>query len=284
VSNTHQYAGEQLDSSGLYYNRNRYYNTGTGRFTQRDSYGGNAYSPVSQNRFIYGGDNPTAYTDHSGYYYDEGQGANGGQKVVVGAKSIDAVISRWDAGGGGSAWGEQPSIEVRIQNFHTLIVYYDGTTRRVYEGGPEGHPSPSDTIRSASSGLAFEADHIQVTARNYIPDDNLEKDGGKSKQAIELLSGPDVEQKRQCLDYNAKIMDSWGLHYDFLISNSNSVTRTFLETCNIPYDNDTLSSWNKPGWQTILKVPPKLCVIVGLDAECITLPDFARPLAGTWNF
>jgi RHS repeat-associated protein len=104
VSNTHLYAGEQIDPSGMYYNRNRYYNTGTGRFTQQDSYGGNAYSPVSQNRFIYGGDNPIAYTDPSGYYYDEGEKINGGQKVVVGTKSMGDPAN-WAAGGGDSSWG-----------------------------------------------------------------------------------------------------------------------------------------------------------------------------------
>jgi RHS repeat-associated protein len=83
VSNTHKYVGEQLDTNGMYYNRNRYYNTGTGRFTQQDSYGGSAYSPLSQNRFIYGGDNPTVYTDPSGYV-QEGSDLGGGSGVSSG--------------------------------------------------------------------------------------------------------------------------------------------------------------------------------------------------------
>jgi RHS repeat-associated protein len=37
------FAGEQLDPTGLYYNQARYYDPKVGRFTQPDTYKGNAF-------------------------------------------------------------------------------------------------------------------------------------------------------------------------------------------------------------------------------------------------
>ena len=89
ITNTHQFGGEQLDPTGLYYNRGRYYNPSTSRFLSRDTFGGSAYNPVSQNRFAYGGDNPTRYTDPSGYRYLEPDApGNSSQDVAAGPGGV----------------------------------------------------------------------------------------------------------------------------------------------------------------------------------------------------
>ena len=67
ATNSHAFAGEQLDPTGLYFDRARYYNPGLGRFTQRDSYAGLISTPLSQNRYAYGMDNPALLSDASGY-------------------------------------------------------------------------------------------------------------------------------------------------------------------------------------------------------------------------
>ena len=83
ITNTHGFGGEQQDPTGLYYNRGRYYNANIGRFTSRDSYAGSGYNPVSQNRFVYAGNNPTRYTDPSGNYYPD-EDSSSGKRIVVG--------------------------------------------------------------------------------------------------------------------------------------------------------------------------------------------------------
>ena len=65
--NTHGYAGEQIDPTGLSYNRARYYDATLGRFTQRDTFAGRVQNPLSLNRHIYAKNSPTNATDPSGY-------------------------------------------------------------------------------------------------------------------------------------------------------------------------------------------------------------------------
>lgn len=52
---------------GLYFNRARYYNPSAGRFISRDTFAGAPNNPLSENRFIYGWDNPSSYIDPSGH-------------------------------------------------------------------------------------------------------------------------------------------------------------------------------------------------------------------------
>jgi RHS repeat-associated protein len=66
--NSFQFAGEQKDSSGLSYNRARYYNSTTGRFISKDPYGGDITDPYSQHGYQYAHGNPVRYTDPTGYF------------------------------------------------------------------------------------------------------------------------------------------------------------------------------------------------------------------------
>jgi RHS repeat-associated protein len=65
--NNYLFAGEQFDPVlGDYYNRARYYDPETGRFTRRDDYAGNVIEPISLHKYIYGNANPINSTDPSG--------------------------------------------------------------------------------------------------------------------------------------------------------------------------------------------------------------------------
>jgi RHS repeat-associated protein len=61
------YSGERLDSSvGLYDLRERYYNQATGRFSARDPEEGATCTPLTQNSYIYGIDDPVDRADPTG--------------------------------------------------------------------------------------------------------------------------------------------------------------------------------------------------------------------------
>jgi len=66
--NPMQFTGEYSDeSTGLLYLRARYYDPNIGRFITQDSYTGTLTNPLSQNLYIYCGNNPVAYVDPSGH-------------------------------------------------------------------------------------------------------------------------------------------------------------------------------------------------------------------------
>jgi RHS repeat-associated protein len=60
------FTGEQQDVSGLTYLRARYYSSGDGRFTSKDTWMGDYNSPLSLNRWNYTNGNPINFTDPSG--------------------------------------------------------------------------------------------------------------------------------------------------------------------------------------------------------------------------
>jgi RHS repeat-associated protein len=64
------YTGESHDiEAGLVYLRARYYESGTSRFIQQDSYPyfGEIERPITRNLYLYGNDNPVNYIDPSGH-------------------------------------------------------------------------------------------------------------------------------------------------------------------------------------------------------------------------
>jgi RHS repeat-associated protein len=60
------FAGEQLDPSGLYYLRARYYDPHAGRFTQMDPFPGLLTLPGTLNPYLYTLNNPVNWVDPSG--------------------------------------------------------------------------------------------------------------------------------------------------------------------------------------------------------------------------
>ena len=68
-TNPFRYCGEYFDlETETYYLRARYYSPATGRFTQRDSFGGYYNDPLSLNRYTYVSNNPLKYKDPSGHW------------------------------------------------------------------------------------------------------------------------------------------------------------------------------------------------------------------------
>ncbi len=67
--NHYRYTGEQFDpNSGFYYLRARYMNPTTGRFINRDPFGGFNNDPTSLHRYLYANASPVLYADPSGMF------------------------------------------------------------------------------------------------------------------------------------------------------------------------------------------------------------------------
>lgn len=67
VYNPFLFTGEPYDSNGLIFVRARYYDPATGRFLSKDTYLGMLNDPLSQNLYVYVGNNPVLYVDPSGH-------------------------------------------------------------------------------------------------------------------------------------------------------------------------------------------------------------------------
>ncbi len=69
TENLYLFAGEQFDGAlGLYYLRARYYDQGSGRFTQMDSWVGSNYDPIKLHKYLYANVDPVTYTDPTGNF------------------------------------------------------------------------------------------------------------------------------------------------------------------------------------------------------------------------
>jgi RHS repeat-associated protein len=65
--NTYLFTGEKYDPAlNQYYLRARYYRPATGTMTQMDTWQGNSYEPITQNKYLYAGSNPIINIDPSG--------------------------------------------------------------------------------------------------------------------------------------------------------------------------------------------------------------------------
>ena len=66
--NTFRYTGQQLDASGNYYLRARYYNSGSGRFLSHDPLMGSSSDPISMHRYLYAANDGVNFGDPSGEF------------------------------------------------------------------------------------------------------------------------------------------------------------------------------------------------------------------------
>jgi len=60
------YTGQEIDASGLYYYKARYYDVETGRFLSRDRWTGDHRRPQTLNNYVYCVNNPLKYSDPTG--------------------------------------------------------------------------------------------------------------------------------------------------------------------------------------------------------------------------
>ncbi len=64
------FTGQEVDSTGLYYYKSRYYDLETGRFLTQDSWAGNQRRPQTLNKYVYCLNNPLRYQDPSGNVWE----------------------------------------------------------------------------------------------------------------------------------------------------------------------------------------------------------------------
>ena len=150
--NNYLYAGEQNDPAlGLYYNRARYLNTGTGRFWTMDTVSGNKYDPVGLHKYLYAAGNPVHGIDPSGKF-----------TLVEVMSSITVGDLLYAAAAGGTAKSvyhlisPTPFISAdAVPGFHKQLA---SLSNGVYYNIPQGYAPWARATTAQLSGLGLQDD------------------------------------------------------------------------------------------------------------------------------
>ena len=83
TSNPYSFNAEYTDeSTGFIFLRARYYDAVSGTFLTQDSYAGNVFDALSQNRYAYAEDDPVNYVDPSGHRVVAAMMTDGGERLM----------------------------------------------------------------------------------------------------------------------------------------------------------------------------------------------------------
>ena len=126
------YAGQLLDSSGLYYMRARWYDVASGRFLTRDPLPGSTSAPVTANAYVYGGANPLLRIDPSGLRQIEA--AADIDPSAPGGCPSGAGGSCGGGGGGGGGGKPAPDIGLFLRGLWDSTIGRAFTRSRVWGG------------------------------------------------------------------------------------------------------------------------------------------------------
>ncbi len=113
LDNMFRFTGEPYDPSGLVFLRARYYDPFTGRFLTPDTFPGKLTDPLSQNLYVYCGNNPVVYIDPSGHM-TAGQALGSFKAGISIATDSNTYIQSWNVAkdGLGNTWNDAQNTAV----------------------------------------------------------------------------------------------------------------------------------------------------------------------------
>ncbi len=234
TENSFDFTGQQTDAdSALQFLRARYYDPGTGRFITRDPITGDVMSPVTQNRYVYAGQNPTRWTDPRGTCFGLGhcpviddaadcvsglmdcvKDAGGGALSIIG--SDDFTVAACTGGG-----ITNPLCQVSLLvNDHTRPYIINGIQILDMAPLPEGINAPVEIA-------AFLASEYQILSNDCLSNDqkNLLTQSNIGNLGLGLIGGP------------------FATSYEW----ANYAGTNFFTTCGIAEAPGTGSQPSKPG-------------------------------------
>lgn len=180
VDNTHRFAGEQLDPTGLYYNRARYYNPSLGRFIGRDPVKGKATDPFTLNRYIYAANNPGLLIDPSGNYVSPTPQPVDEHDTPISDADAQAIVSLGRAGifindNSTNSSSNKPSDDNPFANYKPDFSYGGGrhtpSNSSNYDCGPDGIQNKQG-LGCAFASLALDPNYRGGSRTITIPGPN----------------------------------------------------------------------------------------------------------------
>jgi fibro-slime domain-containing protein/RHS repeat-associated protein len=199
VENKYLFAGEQFDSAlGDYYNRSRYYDAETGRFTRRDTYEGDLGKPLTQHKYIYTHDNPANFTDPSGLFLEFSlQG-------LAAASAIEKLLVTTLAVGTGVALGL--GTYLGIEAFLDLYIPYFGSTdgdkaRDILQEGATLNPKAKKSEKSKEYDKSGDFDTANEEFDKVLEelgvDKSTVKDQGGGTRSAQLPDGSSISVRNK---------------------------------------------------------------------------------------
>jgi len=206
----HQFAGEQLDPTGLYFDRARYYNPSLGSFIGRDSFGGYNIRPQTLNRYSYTTNNPVLWTDPSGF---DGTPITPHPPVpttpptttpnpplpapVPNTPTTPVPLEPCNNSGNEA----NCKVEVRLSFLHLFVLHTDKNNFKTqFEGGPQGTIKYPDDF-GIKFGNIWPLSYIEVgPGKAYI--------GDLSEPSVTVLRGRSACEANLCLEKIARLLTS----------------------------------------------------------------------------
>jgi RHS repeat-associated protein len=138
LQTTYLYSGQQFDSDlGLYLNRARYLNTGTGRFWTMDGDHGNNEAPPSLHKYLYCGDDPANGIDPSGHDLIQLELELAIEVTIVEVETVEAVEEVGVAAEGVEAAESAEGVEA-AEEAEQLELDFNPRFQTIYNRAPNG--------------------------------------------------------------------------------------------------------------------------------------------------
>jgi len=151
--NPFRYFGEYWDFETKRYNlRARYYDPGTGRFTQRDAFLGFYNDPLSLNRYTYCHNNPIRYVDPSGYVVSE---ADKKYLTNVQQAAIQIATDKWIKANAAGDQAGMDAAHATAEAIRNSAGYSGGSDGAQYTPLPDKKPADS-----GSSSITYNSSTI----------------------------------------------------------------------------------------------------------------------------
>lgn len=194
---------EKDEESGLYYAKNRYYDSTTGRFLREDPYEGDTNQPITLHPYVYGSANPTLVVDPTGLYGEGGHyyttyfvartvGYSAEEAATLALYSqLPDEVGRWDA------IAQKVQKELRVLSF-SLIMSGSYGYNPLMEQQMEDIDAAQDNVVAVQQGLhaltgTRGADETEITAEVLLNAEDLETAGVAIHRLGDTFAHRDVD-------------------------------------------------------------------------------------------
>ncbi len=223
--NTLGYTGQMYDArSGLVNMGARWYSPSVGRFTTPDTYAGTWTQPLTQNPYLYVGDNPVNFTDPTGHTAYAGT-------ITLSASATSATV--------GDSVFLTANTTYPVGSDKALYIHWSGGQTK---GGLESSSFTTSVSSNMAQTVAYWAD-LQLPNGTYAPSSNTVSVTWHVSRAVVMRTSSPPPAPAMSASVGTWIRQQWGVshaRWTNAVQMMVSATRAWLATVQhvLPYIRD----------------------------------------------